>query len=196
MTGELEMLWNQYRVRLYAFIRGRVSDDDAAQDILQQVFIRIHANMGALRDRGKLESWIYQIARHAIIDHYRSRRAVVELPESLPIQEESFESDVEAELALSLRDMVKALPEPYREALILTDYHGLSQKELADRLGISFSGAKSRVQRARQKVRDMFLSCCHIEFDRQGTVVDYYERCCCCSTEPKPPRKPQGTVKE
>ena len=188
---ETEAVWDRFNHRLRSFIRGRVSDEDTAEDILQQVFIRIHANMGALRDQGKLESWVYQIARHAIIDHYRSRRATVELPESLAVHEEALEEpDAGTELALSLREMVEALPEPYRQALILTEYQGLGQKELADRLGLSFSGAKSRVQRARQKVRDMLLSCCHVELDRRGAIVDYYERCCCCALEPAPPRKP------
>lgn len=55
-----------------------------------------------------------------------------------------------AELASSVAAMVNALPESYREALYLTDYQGLSQRDLASRLGLSFSGAKSRVQRATQ----------------------------------------------
>jgi RNA polymerase sigma-70 factor (ECF subfamily) len=62
----------------------------------------------------------------------------------------------------------------------MTEYQGLSQKQLADNLGISLSGAKSRVQRARDKLRDMLLSCCHFELDRRGRILDYYQRCCCC----------------
>jgi hypothetical protein len=83
-------------------------------------------------------------------------------------------------LALSLHELIDQLPEPYRQALILTEYQGLSQKQLAERIGISLSGAKSRVQRAREKLRDMLLRCCHFEFDRRGHIVDYYQRCCCC----------------
>ena len=73
-----------------------------------------------------------------------------------------------------------AFGEPYRQALILTEYQGLSQKQLAEQVGISLSGAKSRVQRARDKLRDMLLRCYHFEFDRRGHFVEYYERCCCC----------------
>ncbi len=69
---------------------------------------------------------------------------------------------------------------------MMTAYQGLSQKDLANRLGISYSGAKSRVQRARRMVRDMLMICCHFEFDRRGTVIDYYEHCCCCAEEPNP----------
>jgi RNA polymerase sigma-70 factor (ECF subfamily) len=104
----------------------------------------------------------------------------VEIPESLPGAPDLPEEDPEAVLALSLKEMVDELPESYRQALILTDYQGMSQKQLAESLGMSLSGAKSRVQRARDKLRDMLLSCCHFEFDRRGRIVDYYQRCCGC----------------
>ena len=186
MNEPIEALWNQYSRRLGTFIRSRVEDDAEAEDILQEVFIRIHRNLCCQADRDKPESWIYQIARNLIIDHYRKRRTWVELPENLPSDPDwgewvNLEDDPEAKLALSLREMIDELPEPYSQALILTEYQGLSQKQLAERLGISLSGAKSRVQRAREKLRDMLLNCCHFELDRRGRVLDYYQRCCCCN---------------
>jgi RNA polymerase sigma-70 factor (ECF subfamily) len=180
-TIQLESLWEQYCCRLDAFIRSRVADEDDVEDLLQEVFIRIHTHLCCLHDLTKLESWVYQIARNAIIDHYRSRRPGVELDESIPSEDETDAYDAEAVLALSLKEMVAELPIPYRDALVLTEYQGLNQRELADRLGISFSGAKSRVQRARHMLRDMLLSCCHFELDRRGAIIDYYERCCCCN---------------
>jgi RNA polymerase sigma-70 factor (ECF subfamily) len=186
MNEPIEALWNQYSRRLGTFIRSRVEDDAEAEDILQEVFIRIHRNLCCQADRDKPESWIYQIARNLIIDHYRKRRTWVELPENLPSEPDwgewvNLEDDPEAKLALSLREMIDELPEPYSQALILTEYQGLSQKQLAERLGISLSGAKSRVQRAREKLRDMLLNCCHFELDRRGRVLDYYQLCCCCN---------------
>lgn len=68
--------------------------------------------------------------------------------------------------------MIDNLPEPYREAVVLTELEGLTQKELAGRLGISLSGAKSRVQRGRQQLKEMLFDCCRFEFDRRGGVVD------------------------
>jgi RNA polymerase sigma-70 factor (ECF subfamily) len=179
-TNQLEGIWERYSLRLGAFIRSRVADEAEAEDILQEVFIRVHRHLCCLPEWGRLESWIYQIARNLIIDHYRRRRETVEIPESLLVEVELPEEDPEAELALSLNEMIAELPEPYRQALILTEYQGLSQKELAESQGISLSGAKSRVQRAREKLRDMFLSCCHFELDRRGRIIDYYQRCCSC----------------
>lgn len=180
--GNLELLWKQYSQRLKAFIRGRVSDDAEADDILQEVFIRVHRNLCCQPDSewAKPDAWVYQITRNLIVDHYRRRKELIEVPEALPAEPDLPEDDPAATLAFSLKDTIAELPEPYSQALLLTEYEGLSQKELADRLGISLSGAKSRVQRARDKLRDLLLQCCHFELDRRGRIVDYYRRCCCC----------------
>jgi RNA polymerase sigma-70 factor (ECF subfamily) len=171
---------------LYRFIASRLPDPDDADDILQEVFLRIHTRLETVRDMDKLESWIYQIARNSITDYYRSRRKLVELAADLPVEDEHHEEDASESLAPSIQEIVQALPDPYREALILTEYQGLSQKELADRLGISLSGAKSRVQRARQKIKDVLLACCHFEFDVRGTLYEVRQHCCCCDGEPAP----------
>lgn len=186
MTVPLESVWDQFSHRLRSFIRARVPNEETAEDILQDVFVRIHARVGTLQDLGKLESWLYQITRNVIIDYYRSRRPTEQLPETLGSSEDVYEEDLVTRLASDVREMVEALPEPYREALVLTSYEGLSQKELAKRLELSYSGAKSRVQRARERVKDMLMTCCHFEFDRRGTVIDYYDHCCCCATESHP----------
>jgi RNA polymerase sigma-70 factor (ECF subfamily) len=179
-TENLETIWDQFCCRLRAFVRGRVSDESEADDILQEVFLRIHRHLCCLPDPDKIDSWVYQIARNLIIDYYRRRRKLVEIPESLPAEADLPEANAEAELALSLKDMIAELPETDRQALLLTEFQGMSQKELAERMGLSLSGAKSRVQRARQKLRDMLLACCHFELDRRGLIMEYYARCCCC----------------
>ena len=181
MHADFEAIWNQLSGRLLAFIRSRVGDDAAAEDILQEVFLRIHTHLDSVKDTAKLESWIFQIARHAIIDHYRLVRRFVDFPEALGEADPHLqEEDTATELAGSLREIADALPDPYREAVVLVDFQGLSQQELADRQGITLSGAKSRVQRARQKIREALLYCCHFEFDRYGRVIEYWEHCCCC----------------
>ncbi|RPI84651.1 MAG: RNA polymerase sigma factor SigZ [Chloroflexi bacterium] len=180
---ELEALWDRYCCRLLGFIRSRVDDEMEAEDILQEVFLRVHRNLCCPPLPEKLEPWIYQITRNLIIDHYRKRKELIEISESEPAEFDFPEEEPEAELASSLVEMIEELPEPYRQALLLTEYQGLSQKALAEQLGISFSGAKSRVQRARDKLRDMFLACCHFEMDRRGRIIEYYAVCGCCQSE-------------
>ncbi|HEU5377603.1 MAG TPA: RNA polymerase sigma factor SigZ [Ktedonobacteraceae bacterium] len=178
-----EHAWYALHEPLRAFFRKRVRSEEAVEDLLQDVFLRIHTHADTLREEDRLESWIYQIARHRVTDYYRRQKPVVSLEEvdQDTLLEEMPEEDVQAELAPSVAAMVNALPEPYREALYLTEYQGLSQRDLAARLGISFSGAKSRVQRAREKLKQLLLDCCHFEFDRLGRVIDYQPRCACCT---------------
>lgn len=171
MTPTLENIWHEFAVKLGRFIRARVADPATAEDILQDVFVKIQARLGSLEDPAKLQGWLYLIARNAIIDHYRARKETTEVPESLPA--ELPEDDMELEgLKASFRRMIYSLPEPYRDALVLTEFEGLTQKELAERLGISLSGAKSRVQRGREQLKEMLHECCSFEFDRRGRVID------------------------
>jgi len=115
------------------------------------------------------------VARNAVIDFYRSDRpteALGEVPEA-PTDPEG--EDLQWELSKSVRDMMEGLHPEHREALYLTEYDGLTQKELARKLGISLSGTKSRVQRARSRLKAMLLDCCHFELDRRGRVMNYYD---------------------
>lgn len=183
-------LWTRFHAPLHAFIRHRVGDAAAADDILQDVFVRIHTRIDTLREDAKIQAWIYQITRNAIADYYRARHTDPIVPSLVDEAEGSIETvfpteaeqdNLAQELAPSVRAMIDALPATYREALLLTDIHGMSQVELAQHLGISLSGAKSRVQRARAKVKQMLLDCCHFEFDRLGGVVNYFPRVDCCA---------------
>ncbi len=171
MNPTLEQIWNEFSGRLGQFIRARVADPATAEDILQDVFVKIQVRLGQLKDATKLQGWIYLIARNAIIDHYRTRKETVAVPEELAAKEEPQVPEIEA-LKAAFRRMIDSLPEPYREALVLTELEGLKQQELADRVGISLSGAKSRVQRGREQLKAMLTECCAFEFDRRGRVFD------------------------
>jgi RNA polymerase sigma-70 factor, ECF subfamily len=175
MNVTLEHIWHEFAEKLGQFIRSRVADPAAAEDILQDVFVRIQKRPGQLRDPAKLEGWLYLITRNAVIDYYRTRKETVELPEWLPAQP-TGESHELVELKAAFRRMIYSLPEPYREALLLTEFNGLTQQQLAERAGISLSGAKSRVQRGREQLKDMLNKCCVFEFDRRGRVIDCQPR--------------------
>lgn len=176
-----EQLWETFSAPLQRFILRRVSDPHSAEDILQDVFLKIHTRIDTLHQQDRVAAWIYQVARNAIADYYRAQRPMSDLPETLLIHEELPGDDVVHELLPCVAAMVDALPDTYREALRLTEYEGLSQKELSERQGISFSGAKSRVQRARAKIKQQLLDCCHFELDHAGRIIDYQPHCACCA---------------
>jgi RNA polymerase sigma-70 factor (ECF subfamily) len=183
MVVTTERVWHDLHDRLLRFIRARIADEASAEDVLQEVFLKIHARIGTLRDEERLESWVFQIVRHAITDYHRAQRRRAELPEELVAPADDDEESAAHRLSGSIRGMVAALPEPYREALLLTEYAGLTQQELAARAGISLSGAKSRVQRGRERLKQLILDCCHVELDRRGGIVDYQPNCAGCSCD-------------
>lgn len=179
-------LWSEFHDGLRTFILRRVRSEADAEDILQDVFLKVHGSLGSLAEERRLQAWIYRITRNAVIDHYRQRRTV-ELPTELPDDADADPSDgPRAQLSTCLARFIQRLPPRYREIMQLTELEGLTQEEAAARLGLSLSGAKSRVQRAREQLRQMFSACCHLEFDHRGRLIDYEttERSCdyCCST--------------
>ncbi len=181
--ADFDVIWIQMHSRLCGFVCSRVSNEQDAEDLLQDIFLRVYNQSNSLRDPARLESWMYQIARNRIIDHYRSRRNWVEITETLAA-DEAFENEAAGEetvnyLAPYLREAIDTLPEAYREALIQADIHGTAQQDIAGKLGISLTGAKSRIQRARQKVKEAMLHCFEFEFDARGQIMDYRRHCCC-----------------
>ncbi len=171
ITPTLESIWNEFAVRLAQFIRARVSGRATVEDILQDVFGKIQGRLDSLEDPSRLQSWLYSLTRNAIIDHYRTRKETTEVPESLPTEPPSNDMEME-ELKAAVRRMISSLPEPYRAALVLTEFEGLTQKEVAERFGLSLSGAKSRVQRGREQLKQLLHERCTFEFDRRGRVID------------------------
>jgi len=178
-------IWRETHQGLRAFIAKRVADAAAVEDLSQEVFVRMQRGLGGLKKESRLVSWIYQIARHAIIDYYRARDRQPERPvglasnlenlhpASLPVESSEGSGQLRTELAGCLRPMIERLSEDYRQAVTLVDLEGLVQHEAAARLGLSASGMKSRVQRGRRQLREMLEACCVIALDRRRGVVDY-----------------------
>lgn len=182
MQFHIEQLYKQFSKKLQEFIFLRVADKQTAEDLVHDVFLKVHKNIDALKDSRKLESWIYQIARNTVIDFYRKRKDA-RLDDAVDIAEENDEDTAHKKISASMRSMINQLQEPYREALLAVEFGGMSQTDYAKQSGISVSGAKSRVQRARAMLKDMLMECCHFEFDRYGTILDYYPHSCSCCSE-------------
>lgn len=175
MSTCINCVWEEFSVPLKRFIKKRVANEQDADDILQEIFIKIHNNIKSLMDDNKIHAWIYRITRNAIADYYRrsyNNFEVAELPENLKSGSEE-ELSANTEIASCLKAMVGNLPETYKQAILLTEFQNMTQKELSEKLGISISGVKSRVQRSRKMLKEMLLGCCHLEIDRRGNIIDY-----------------------
>jgi len=131
MTTTVTEVWRQIHDGLRGFIAKRVADPAEVDDILQEVFLRIHQRINGLKDPHRVLSWVYQITRHAIIDHYRTPNHRREVPAGsaadmeaigLTITGGSGEGDEDSgqfrtELAGCLRPMLSRLSQDYREAI-------------------------------------------------------------------------------
>lgn len=170
VTSDLPLLWAEHRSRLRSYIAQRVRDPSVADDILQDVFLKAHLSLHTLKSRGSVTAWLYRIAANAIADYYRGLRPFEVVPEELAAPEP--EPDYLGELALCLQPLIDDLPEAYRLALMLSEIEGQTLKDVAATLGLSLSGAKSRVQRGRVKLRERIMECCNIEIER-GAIVGY-----------------------
>jgi RNA polymerase sigma-70 factor (ECF subfamily) len=176
-----ECLWREFAGPLRGFLRARTATDADADDLLQNVFLRIHQRLPELRDTSKIQGWVYRIARNAIIDHYRRRRE--HLPMDFEPEAESPEGDDAVDLRPALKRFIAELPPMYREPLVRHEYQGESIDEVAKSLGLSLTAAKSRVRRARIMLREMLDRCCRFEFDRRGRVIAATPRqTCACDS--------------
>ena len=169
--------WTPTIERLESFVAARVGDREVAADLTQDVITRSIAS-GALDRVDNPSAWLYRSARNAVIDHYRTKRVHGQLPEpdrwpdpDLPGNEPN---EATRELAHCLQPLLAELPESARDALTRVDLNGATHHEAADELGISVSGMKSRVQRARRQLRDLLTGCCQVDLDRAGAVADYH----------------------
>ena len=178
---DTEDVWREFGAQLGAFVRRRVTDPDRAEDVLGEIVLRIHRNLGRVDDREHLVRWLYRITRNAIIDEYRraerdrTRHNALpdDAPEAVADVPEEDQPGVFRELAACMRPLLDRLPPEQRRALELTDLDGLTQTDAAAREGISVSGMKSRVQRGRRRLAELLGRCCALTLDARGVPMGY-----------------------
>jgi RNA polymerase sigma-70 factor, ECF subfamily len=170
---DTQRVWSQLSSDLRRFIRRRVPDDHTTDDLLQETFVRIHRGLPALGDDNRLTAWVYRIANNVLADHHRKRKPASSIDEaSIPAPPAGPPSIILAGAATWLEEIIDTLPEASREAIRLSELEGLTQKVVADRLGLTLSGAKSRIQRGRGLLQEALLACCRFDTDRHGNLVD------------------------
>ncbi|MDB4960672.1 MAG: hypothetical protein JWP01_671 [Myxococcales bacterium] len=174
------LAWGALRIELRRFVAARVAGPDV-DDVVQEALIRIHRGIAAVRDQQRLAPWMYQVTRNAIIDHHRRPQRTRPLDEAPAVAVSTVEADPAADvdhdllsrmLAHCMTAFVAQLPPVYRQAITLVELEGLTQVEAAARLGISVSTMKSRVQRGRAQLRGLVETCCQIDLDARGHVIE------------------------
>ena len=173
MNYSTEEVWYNFNQQLYSFIYKRVNNKVESEDILQNVFIKIHKNIDNLSEREKLAPWIYRIARNTIIDYYRKtgKNRQVEYNEELIPPEINYKGDLYCEIKTCLKSFVGILPDKYRESVELSELSGMKQKDVAKELKISLPAAKSRILRGKEMIKQHFVDCCKFKLDEKGNLV-------------------------
>ncbi|NES86833.1 MAG: RNA polymerase sigma factor SigZ [Moorea sp. SIO2B7] len=175
---EFKQLWLEYKDHLQQFLLSRVDNRADVDDLLQEILLKTYQHLNTVQKPEKLLSWLFQIARNTLIDYYRksevetSRFNIIKGAMLTNSEPEQYEQ-VRRELSNCIRPFLNQLPDKYREALEMVDLQGISQKELALELGVSYSAAKSRVQRGRSLLKEKFHECCKYKLDVRGNLIDY-----------------------
>ncbi|MBW1296295.1 RNA polymerase sigma factor SigZ [Aquimarina litoralis] len=176
MQDKIETLWIDLNEELYHFILSKVRNEDLAKDILQDVFLKIHKGLPQLKQASKLTSWAYQITRNTIIDYYRKEKNADILSEDLNLKEDDHLDFEYAKLTDCINGKIENLSNQYQEAIVLTYLKDFSQKQFAKQVQLSYSGAKSRVQKARNILKKEILDCPNVESDSLGNIIDFQKK--------------------
>ena len=167
--------WKSHEAELRGFLIRRVFDDHLADDLLQEVFLKaVRQGLGfcALDDP---RAWLFRVARNAVIDNARLNKPVVPLPEDLA-QEGEAEIDPVDRLSECLNRVLTEIPADDAEILRQCDLYGVKQKDFAESKGLTLPAAKSRLLRARARLREMMIHNCTVTFDEQGRVCCHVPR--------------------
>ncbi len=182
-TLDIQQIWQDYGDRLRRFLVAKTASPEDAEDLLQEVLIKTYRHLPTLNDPKKFQAWLFQIARNTLTDYYRKRRVPVSdrsLPEPPALDGEDDHGKVRQELSRCLQPFLKRLPKNYREAVEAVDLKGQSQKALAEEWGLSHSAVKSRVQRGRKMLKELFHACCTYQMDARGNIITYEGNKNCC----------------
>jgi len=178
---ETTEIWNLYHQEIRHFIRSKVNDADLAEDILQDTFVTVHTKKSSLYDQSKLKAWIYQISRNLVNMHFRKLNQVY-LPIETPVLE-TVESNENVRIVECMKSFLQKMPRKYREAVEDVELYDLNQLQLAEKLNISYSGAKSRLQRGKKLLKKKLDACCSLIHDKYGNIItaEPRENCACGS---------------
>lgn len=173
MKNEITTIWIDLNEELFKFVIGKVRDEQIAKDIHQEVFLKIQTKIHQLEHTSKLTSWVYQITRNTIFDHFRRLNPKNVSIDTIDIPETESDNFEYSNLSNCINEKVQNLSSLHKEAIVLTSFKNYSQKELSKHFKISYSGTKSRVQKAREILKENILDCPNVASDNTGKLLDF-----------------------
>jgi RNA polymerase sigma-70 factor (ECF subfamily) len=171
----LSRAWRQHQAELRGFLAHRLGAPEEADDLLQDVFLKALILGQAFCTIENPRAWLFHVARNLLVDRLRLSRDLLPLPDDLCAEAAPEWAAVDL-LSQCLPRVLSELSAADREAIMLCDIQGMTQQDFARHLGRSLPAAKSRVQRARRRLRARLAEACQVRFDAQGQVCCFVPR--------------------
>ena len=166
--------WACHCGELRGWLRQRVGNPAEVEDLLQDLFLKALRQGERFCDLNNARAWLFQVARNTLIDHLRLHHDTVELPDDLAHSVET--ADTVDQLSACLPRVLAELSASDRQAITTCDLQGMSQADFAAAQGLSLSAAKSRLQRARLRLKARMSLACQVRLDDAGRVQDFVPR--------------------
>ncbi|MGL5049005.1 MAG: sigma-70 family RNA polymerase sigma factor [Fusobacteriaceae bacterium] len=175
MNKQLSIIWSDLEKQLFNFIKKKISNNEDAEDILQEVYIKLHQNIHLLKDEDKIISWIYQITRNTINDCYKkcNRIKLEELDDKHFILKEDSDENFNLEITESIKRIIEEMPPNLKEILNLFEFQNNSHKEISKKLEINLNNSKIRLKRARERLKKDLENCCAFKIDEYGSATRF-----------------------
>jgi RNA polymerase sigma-70 factor (ECF subfamily) len=168
-------LHDKYYEKIKKFIVSHIRDQWAADDLVQETFIKVDLNLSKVKNKSSLSSWIYKIAYNLCMDYLRNNQTVLfKKTEEITSQMPGIEIGMNMEqhqMGSCVRDKIDMLPDKLRSVLLLFDLEEFSHEEISKILGISRENAKTRLHRARKMLKEILKQECSFEKDERDVFV-------------------------
>lgn len=178
MKCDIYTIWETYQIDLKSYVRKRVSNENDVNDIMQSVLIKITNYCETKNNVEYMKPWLYKVTQNTIIDFYKKSKRITTNAdfEHLHLQNDQ---DYDENIFIWLHNFIDKLPTKYSEPLILSDIKGKSQKKIAEQLGLTLTATKSRIQRARRKLREKFDECGTVDPSKNQLFSYTITKACC-----------------
>lgn len=163
-------IWDTYKDHLLNFVNTKVNDKHIADDILQEVSLKLYKSFAKEIEIKDYKNWLFQVTRNTIADYYRKQVKQDKIVINQPETNINFDPCV---CDLSSFIIQQYLPKKYSEPLYLSDIEQKPQQEIADTLNLSLTATKSRIQRGRKKLKELAIECVDISYNNKGQITDF-----------------------
>jgi len=174
MQQEIVQLYNP----VFQYVKKRISDPMDAEDVTQDVFYKLSVSKNS--EVENIKSWLYAIAKNTIIDYYRKKKLHLEQHmDEILMEEPDTNSKVVDELIGCIEPFIEKLPEEYKTLMQLSELQDVPQKEIARQLDMNYVTVRSKVQRGRKKLKQVFTDCCTFIQGGRGSILGYENKYKC-----------------